>query len=221
MAKLSHLEKEYIKANYKNKSIDELTKKLEKDRELIEEYINNLQNAQKNNAKNNKKEKALESNISSINNVTSTLLSSDIKNNYKDMMNTLNYVILILIVCAAALAFVVLYNLASVNISERRRELATIKVLGFYNDEVTKYIYKEMFILTIIGSLLGLILGSFLTLYVIKICETNLFMFTFNINFISYLLSFIITLLFLFIVNLFMHFELKKLDMVEALKSYE
>lgn len=169
----------------------------------------------------NKKEKALESNISDINNVTSTLLSSDTKNNYKDMMNTLNYVILILIVCAAALAFVVLYNLASVNISERRRELATIKVLGFYNEEVTKYIYKEMFILTIIGSLLGLILGSFLTLYVIKICETNLFMFTFNINFISYLLSFIITLLFLFIVNLFMHFELKKLDMVEALKSYE
>lgn len=169
----------------------------------------------------NKKEKALESNISDINNVTSTLLSSDTKNNYKDMMNTLNYVILILIVCAATLAFVVLYNLASVNISERRRELATIKVLGFYDEEVTKYIYKEMFILTIIGSLIGLILGSFLTLYVIKICETNLFMFTFNINFISYLLSFIITLLFLFIVNLFMHFELKKLDMVEALKSCE
>ena len=169
----------------------------------------------------NKKEKALESNISDINNVTSTLLSSDTKNNYKDMMNTLNYVILILIVCAATLAFVVLYNLASVNISERRRELATIKVLGFYDEEVTKYIYKEMFILTIIGSLIGLILGRFLTLYVIKICETNLFMFTFNINFISYLLSFIITLLFLFIVNLFMHFELKKLDMVEALKSYE
>lgn len=169
----------------------------------------------------NKKEKALESNISDINNVTSTLLSSDTKNNYKDMMNTLNYVILILIVCAATLAFVVLYNLASVNISERRRELATIKVLGFYDEEVTKYIYKEMLILTIIGSLIGLILGSFLTLYVIKICETNLFMFTFNINFISYLLSFIITLLFLFIVNLFMHFELKKLDMVEALKSYE
>lgn len=169
----------------------------------------------------NKKEKTLESNISDINNVTSTLLSSDTKNNYKDMMNTLNYVILILIVCAATLAFVVLYNLASVNISERRRELATIKVLGFYDEEVTKYIYKEMFILTIIGSLIGLILGSFLTLYVIKICETNLFMFTFNINFISYLLSFIITLLFLFIVNLFMHFELKKLDMVEALKSYE
>lgn len=169
----------------------------------------------------NKKEKALESNISDINNVTSTLLSSDTKNNYKDMMNTLNYVILILIVCAVALAFVVLYNLASVNISERRRELATIKVLGFYDEEVTKYIYKEMFILTIIGSLIGLIVGSFLTLYVIKICETNLFMFTFNINFISYLLSFIITLLFLFIVNLFMHFELKKLDMVEALKSYE
>ena len=169
----------------------------------------------------NKKEKALESNISDINNVTSTLLSSDTKNNYKDMMNTLNYVILILIVCAAALAFVVLYNLASINISERRRELATIKVLGFYDEEVTKYIYKEMFILTIIGSLIGLIVGSFLTLYVIKICETNLFMFTFNINFISYLLSFIITLLFLFIVNLFMHFELKKLDMVEALKSYE
>ena len=169
----------------------------------------------------NKKEKALESNISDINNVTSTLLSSNTKNNYKDMMNTLNYVILILIVCAAALAFVVLYNLASVNISERRRELATIKVLGFYDEEVTKYIYKEMLILTIIGSLIGLIVGSILTLYVIKICETNLFMFTFNINFISYLLSFIITLLFLFIVNLFMHFELKKLDMVEALKSYE
>lgn len=166
-------------------------------------------------------EKKLFKEITSNDFVTSCTLSSEVKENFKDSTTTLTYVILILITAAAALAFVVLYNLSSINISERKRELATIKVLGFYDNEVTNYVHKETVILTIIGALVGLILGSFLTYYVVKACETNQFMFSFHISVVSYLLSFIITLLFLFIVNAFMHFDLKKLDMIEALKSVE
>ncbi len=181
--------------------------------------FNNIITLNKNISDKNKKE--LSDKISEYNDITSVSLTTDTLKKYKDMMGTLNYVTLILIFAAASLAFVVLYNLSSINISERKKELATMKVLGFYNEEVTSYVHKETVILTIIGSLIGLILGSFLTYYVIKICETNMFMFSFDVSIISYILSFIITLLFLFLVNIFMHFDLKRLDMVEALKSYE
>lgn len=169
----------------------------------------------------NNEEKKLFKEVSGNDFVSSCTLSSEIKKSYKDNTATLTYVIFILIAAAAALAFVVLYNLSSINISERKRELATVKVLGFYDNEVTNYVHKETVILTILGALAGLVTGSFLTYYVVKVCETNQFMFSFNISIISYVLSFIITLVFLFIVNAFMHFDLKKLNMIEALKSVE
>ncbi len=168
-----------------------------------------------------KEEQALSKDVMSQKYVTSCTLSSLVKETYKDSISTLTYVTLILIVAAAALAFVVLYNLSSINISERRRELATIKVLGFYDNEVTSYVNKETIILTVIGALVGLLMGSFLTYYVVKACETNQFMFSFDISFLSYLLSLLITIIFLIIVGMFMHKELQKLDMIEALKSVE
>lgn len=167
------------------------------------------------------KEDALFKEVTNNNFVITCNLTSRAKETYKNNMTTLTYVVFILVFAAASLAFVVLYNLSSINISERKRELATIKVLGFYDNEVTNYVHKETVILTILGALLGLIFGSFLTYYVVKACETNFLMFSFNIKFISYLISFIITIIFLLIVNFFMHFELKKLDMIEALKSVE
>lgn len=169
----------------------------------------------------NKNEKILQNEIGNIDGISMVSLSSELKSTYKNMMSTLSYVTIILIISAALLAFVVLYNLSSVNISERLRELATIKVLGFYDEEVTNYVHKETVILTIMGSILGLIFGSILTYYVIKVAETDLFMFSFNISPISYILAFVITIIFLFIVNVFMHYELKKLDMTSSLKSVE
>ena len=169
----------------------------------------------------NKKEKALESNISDINNVTSTLLSSDTKNNYKDMMNTLNYVILILIVCAATLAFVVLYNLSYINISERKREIATLKVLGFTDKEVDDYIVKETIILTIMGIVFGLIFGIFLTNVIVNTVEIEIVRFIHHINLSSYLITAFMIMLFTIIVSIIIHFALKKIDMIESLKSVE
>ena len=170
---------------------------------------------------NTKNEKITMAELSEIEHISSITSINNTKEQYKEKMQTLNYVTIILIISSACLAFVVLYNLSNVNISERRRELATVKILGFYDNEVTNYVHKENVILTIIGSIVGLVIGSFLTYYVIKVCETNLFMFSFDISILSYVASFMITLFFLFIVNIFMHYDLKKLDMVNALKSVE
>lgn len=159
--------------------------------------------------------------ILSLRKIQSVNFLSDEQNDAIKSMQGLNYVIIILTIGAAALAFTVLFTLSSINLQERKKELATIKVLGFYDKEVTKYIHDETVILTIMGSLLGLLAGSFLTYYVVKACETSLFMFDFNIKFISYIGAFILTLLFLFIVNTFMYFEIKKINMAEALKSIE
>ncbi len=169
----------------------------------------------------NKKGNDPSSKISDYNNVTSVLLTSDISKNYKDMMGTLKYVTLILIVTTSLLTFVVFYNLSSNNLSERKKELSTMKVLGFYDEEIINHIHKETFILTIIGSLLGLLIGSFLSYYVIKICETEMFMFSFEANVISYILSFLITLVMLLLVNIFMYFNLKKLNEIKILRNYE
>lgn len=161
----------------------------------------------------NKKEKeALKNNISTINNIESVELTENIKENYKDTMNTLNYIIIIFIICAALLTFLVLYNICYINIQERKKELITLKSLGFYDIEITKYIFKEIAILCIIGTLIGVIIGSFLACYIVKSCEINIFMFNFKINVLSYLLTIIITLFFVLVISIFMHFKIKKLD---------
>lgn len=137
------------------------------------------------------------------------------------MLGSLNIVLVVLVISAGMLAFVVLYNLNNINITERQRELATLKVLGFYNNEVASYVYRENMILSIIGALFGMLLGSLLHRFVIVTVEVEAAMFGRNIDFSSYVYSFLITLGFSLIVNGVMYFKLKKIDMVESLKSVE
>ena len=136
-------------------------------------------------------------------------------------MNSLNYVVVILIVSAGLLAFVVLYNLSNVNISERIRELATIKVLGFYDNEVYSYISRETVLLTLIGILLGIFGGYFLTNFIMSTCETDMLRFSKIIEPLSYVYSIGITIIFTLIVNIVTYFALKKINMIESLKSVE
>lgn len=138
-----------------------------------------------------------------------------------DTMSSLNYVVVILIVSAGLLAFVVLYNLSNINIGERIRELATIKVLGFYDKEVYDYITRETILLSIIGIALGLVGGYFLNFYILGTCEINILRFEKIINPISYLYATVITLVFSIIVNIVTYFALKKIDMIASLKSVE
>ena len=138
-----------------------------------------------------------------------------------DTMKSLDSVVWILIISAGLLALVVLYNLSNVNISERIRELATIKVLGFYDREVYDYVSKETMILTIIGIIIGLVAGYFLNLFVIETCELDVIVFNKIVEPISYLYAAAITGGFAIIVNITIYFRLKKIDMIESLKSVE
>ena len=133
----------------------------------------------------------------------------------------LDSVIYVIVIAAGMLAFVVLYNLNNINISERRRELATLKVLGFYEMEVSQYVFRENVVLTVIGAMVGVIFGLILHRFVILTAEIDIMMFGRNIKFTSFLYSIVLTFLFSFLVNLFMHFKLRKLDMVESMKSVE
>lgn len=138
-----------------------------------------------------------------------------------DTMGSLTIVIWVLIISAGLLAFIVLYNLTNINISERIRELSTIKVLGFYDKEVTMYVYRENMILTIIGILVGCVAGKLLHLFVLNTAELDMMMFVPDIHFLSYLYSAALTWFFSMIVMWMMHRKLKKVDMIEALKSNE
>ena len=137
------------------------------------------------------------------------------------MLSTLDAVIIVLIVSAGLLAFVVLYNLSNININERKRELATLKVLGFYNGEVDAYVYRENILITAIGILAGMGMGKVLHYFVITTVEVDATMFGRNINPPSYLISAAFTIVFSILVNAVMHLKLKKIDMVESLKSIE
>ena len=137
------------------------------------------------------------------------------------MLSTLGTVIVVLIVSAGMLAFVVLYNLNNINITERQRELATLKVLGFYDQEVSQYVFRENVLLTIIGVIAGAAFGILLHRYVITTVEVDAVMFGRNIKPLSFLYSALFTCGFSVFVNMVMHFKLKKIDMVESLKSVE
>ena len=137
------------------------------------------------------------------------------------MLGSLDVVIVVLIISAGMLAFVVLYNLNNININERKRELATLKVLGFFDGEVSSYVFRENVLLTVFGCILGVVLGSALHRYVITTVEIESYMFGRIIKIPSYLLAIALTFGFSFLVNLLMHFKLKKIDMVESLKSVE
>lgn len=138
-----------------------------------------------------------------------------------NMLKSLDTVIYVLVIAAGLLAFVVLYNLNNINISERIRELATLKVLGFYDMEVSRYVLRENVCLTLIGCFLGIFFGKILHRFVILTAETDIMMFGRDIEIISFVYSILITLFFSAVVNFFMHFRLKKVDMVESMKSVE
>ena len=166
-------------------------------------------------------ESAFKEELMAYEGVLGVVLNNAISENYDDTMRSLDYVVLVLIIAAAALAFVVLYNLTNINITERIREIATIKVLGFREREVDVYINRENIILTILGTLVGLILGSILHQYVIRTMEIDTMMFGREVNVDSYIWSIVLTISFSILVNFFMHFKLKHVNMVESLKSVD
>ncbi|MDF2700164.1 MAG: hypothetical protein K0Q49_1720 [Haloplasmataceae bacterium] len=153
--------------------------------------------------------------------VKSVRFVSSIKTYFVDMIEALDIVVLILIISAELLALIVLFSLTNINIDERKRELATIKVLGFYDIEVSSYIYRENMILTFIGSILGLIFGYFLVQYVLVTAEVDMLMFSREIKPQSFINSVLLTCIFAFFVNFIMHFRLKHINMIESLKNVE
>lgn len=168
-----------------------------------------------------KQEEALAETLMDTKKAINVTFTSQIGKAMDDTMGSLNIVVWVLIVSAAMLAFIVLYNLTNINISERIRELSTIKVLGFYDNEVTMYVYRENNILTLLGIGLGCLLGKWLHGFVLKTAEIDMMMFPPDIHFISYVYSALLTSFFSFVVMAVMHRRLKKVDMIEALKSNE
>lgn len=156
-----------------------------------------------------------------IKGVNSATLNDEVLKDVNEMTGRLIYIIILMIVAAALLAFVVIYNLNNINISERRRELATIKLLGFYDDEVAKYVYRENIVLTVLGTLLGILLGIILHRFVMNTVETDVYMFGRSLKFLSVVISAVLTVVFSMLVNIIMYYKLKKIDMVESLKSVE
>lgn len=153
--------------------------------------------------------------------ISSISFVSGIAESFVNQMESLNSVVIILIVCAGALAFIVLYNLTNINIQERKSEIATIKVLGFYPKEVYDYVFRENIILAFIGSIAGLGLGKMIHAYLIKTVEVDMAMFIRNVDYTSYLYAIVLTMIFTFLIDLFMRKVLRKIDMVESLKSIE
>lgn len=153
--------------------------------------------------------------------VASITLNKDTEERLSKMLGSLNYVVLLVIICAAALAFIVLYNLTNINITERIREIATIKVLGFFRNETSAYVFRENFVLTSIGILVGLVLGIFLHGFVIAQIHVDMVSFNAYIAPISYLYSIILTFLFNFSVNRVMAVKLERINMAESLKSVD
>ena len=153
--------------------------------------------------------------------VSSVTVIGKSKENFGKMIVALNFVVIVLIISAALLAFVVLLSLTSINIDERRRELATIKVLGFYDRELSRYVYRENVVLTLISSVLGIVLGIFLQKFVITTAEVDIVMFSRAVSLKTYLFSAGLTLLFALLANVFMYRRIVSTDMVSSLKSGE
>lgn len=163
--------------------------------------------------------------------ITSAFLESDqvqavsftdnIKDSFQNTIKSIDFIVIVLIISAGLLAFVVLYNLTNINITERQKEIATIKVLGFYDKEVSAYIYRETGILTLIGTAVGLIFGIFLHAFVVRTAEVDMVMFGRMIKWTSFVFAALLTIFFSVLVNLVMYRKLKKVSMVESMKSTE
>lgn len=154
-------------------------------------------------------------------NVAAVTLSRDFRSRVATMMQSLRYIVLVVVLGAAALAFIVLYNLTNINITEREREIATIKVLGFYDGETNRYVFRENIILTVLGALLGLPMGTLLHAYVMGQIKIDLMCFDVRVAPLSYLISAALTLVFGLLVNLALRRKIRAIDMSQALKSIE
>lgn len=157
----------------------------------------------------------------SMNGVVTTSRMRDTQDTYMHSMERVDFVVVIIILAAAALAMVVLFNLSNINITERQRELATIKLLGFYDKEVSAYVYRENIVLTVFGILMGCFMGHWLHIYLVRSTEIDLMMFGRQTAPSAYVYAAILTALFSLLVNVLAHFKMKKIDMVESLKSAE
>ncbi len=159
------------------------------------------------------------SELLSLESVLNAEIIAQARNTFANLVESIDYIVVVIILASGLLAFIVLYNLTNININERKKELATLKVLGYHLREVSNYIFKEITILTIFGILVGLILGKFLHSFIIVTVENPDFMFGRDIVFSSYALSMIVTLVFSFIVNIFMSKKIKNIKMVDSLKA--
>ena len=164
---------------------------------------------------------ALSDELLAIDGVKTVGFNDETIESYRTMLKSVDAVVVVLVVAAAALAFVVLYNLTNINITERQREIATLKVLGFNAHEVNAYIYRETLLLSAIGALVGCVLGIFMEGFVVVTAEVDQVMFGREIHALSFVIAFVLTMLFSVLVTLFMRKKLSDIDMVESLKSVE
>ena len=164
---------------------------------------------------------ALSDELLAIDGVKTVGFNDETIESYRTMLKSVDAVVVVLVVAAAALAFVVLYNLTNINITERQREIATLKVLGFNTREVNAYIYRETLLLSAIGALVGCVLGIFMEGFVVVTAEVDQVMFGREIHALSFVIAFVLTMLFSVLVTLFMRKKLSDIDMVESLKSVE
>ena len=153
--------------------------------------------------------------------VSGITFTRTISDRIESMITSMNIVTYVLVVSAGLLAFIVLYNLNNINISERQRELATLKVLGFYDGEISMYVFRENIMLTVFGTIFGIFFGIWLHRFVILTAELDIMMFGRQIYTKSYIYSILLTIGFSIIVNIVMHWKMKKIDMIESLKSVE
>ena len=163
----------------------------------------------------------LSADLMKMDEVTNVTVSEDTKTRFASMMNSMNLVVVVIIVCAAGLAFIVLYNLTNINITERIKEIATIKVLGFYRNETASYVFRENMILTFIGTMAGLVLGKYFHMFVMSQVKVDQVAFDVRIAPISYVYSILLTFAFAWFVDLVMNGKLKRISMAESLKSVD
>lgn len=163
----------------------------------------------------------LSAELMAMDDMANVVVNEDVKVRFNNMMSTLDYLVVVIILCAAALSFIVLYNLTNINITERIREIATIKVLGFYKNETASYVFRENVALTAIGSFVGLFLGKIFHAFVMSCVNIDMVAFDVRINPPSYLYSVLLTFVFVWLVNKFMSGKLEKISMTESLKSVD
>ena len=163
----------------------------------------------------------LSADLMKLDGITNVTVSADVQDRFNNMLGSLDFIVFVIILCAAALAFIVLYNLTNINITERVREIATIKVLGFYKNETSTYVFRENLMLTTIGAIVGLLLGKLFHAFVMSCINIDMVAFDVRIKEISYVYGILLTFVFAWFVNKFMSGKIDRISMTESLKSVD